>query len=116
MIEEAAKVGRRPDLVCYRADGPEGLVARQRQAWDPVLAWADDALDARCIVVQGGIVSAARSPRRLWQQRARAGRPRGVPGGSVHSMRIATLTGSALIALAFARGILWVAQPGWQRM
>ncbi|MDX2158246.1 MAG: ATP12 family protein [Hyphomicrobiaceae bacterium] len=28
------------DLLCYRADFPEGLVARQHELWDPVLAWA----------------------------------------------------------------------------
>src|SRR6266851_4723537 len=30
------------DLVCYRAEAPEGLVARQAGAWDPVLAWAHE--------------------------------------------------------------------------
>lgn len=28
------------DLLCYRADGPDGLVARQQDAWDPWLDWA----------------------------------------------------------------------------
>jgi chaperone required for assembly of F1-ATPase len=28
------------DLACYRADGPRGLVARQEESWDPLLAWA----------------------------------------------------------------------------
>src|SRR5262249_48633967 len=28
------------DLLFYRAPGPAGLVARQGEAWDPVLAWA----------------------------------------------------------------------------
>lgn len=28
------------DLLCYRALGPEPLVARQAAAWDPLLAWA----------------------------------------------------------------------------
>ena len=32
------------DLVFYRADAPEGLVARQAEHWDPVLAWARDEL------------------------------------------------------------------------
>ena len=31
------------DLVCYRADAPEGLVAAQTRHWDPVLSWARDA-------------------------------------------------------------------------
>lgn len=28
------------DLTCYRAEGPAGLVARQSERWDPILAWA----------------------------------------------------------------------------
>lgn len=28
------------DLLCYRADAPADLVARQAAAWDPLLAWA----------------------------------------------------------------------------
>lgn len=35
------------DLLCYRAEAPEGLVIRQRQTWDPYLDWAADALGAR---------------------------------------------------------------------
>ncbi len=41
------------DLLCYRAEAPEGLIARQAQAWDPVLAWAHDALGARFVLVAG---------------------------------------------------------------
>ncbi len=105
VIEEAAKY-LASDLVCYRADGPEGLVARQRQAWDPVLAWANDALDARFIVVQGGIVFAAQPAQAL--AAAHAAIPRDPWRlGAFHA--ITTLTGSALIALALARGILSVA-------
>ena len=28
------------DLLCYRADAPDDLVARQQAAWDPLLDWA----------------------------------------------------------------------------
>ena len=28
------------DLACYRADGPRGLVSRQQEQWDKLLAWA----------------------------------------------------------------------------
>lgn len=28
------------DLLCYRAENPADLVARQAEAWDPLLAWA----------------------------------------------------------------------------
>ncbi|SEF65944.1 Chaperone required for the assembly of the F1-ATPase [Thalassococcus halodurans] len=35
------------DLLCYRADSPEELVARQAETWDPYLAWAEEALGAK---------------------------------------------------------------------
>jgi hypothetical protein len=41
------------DLVCYRADRPDGLVARQSMHWDPVVAWARDALGARFVLTTG---------------------------------------------------------------
>src|SRR5262245_28272403 len=41
------------DLLLYRAEGPDGLVARQAKAWDPILAWARDALGARFVLGQG---------------------------------------------------------------
>lgn len=28
------------DLLCYRAEGPDALIARQAEAWDPLLDWA----------------------------------------------------------------------------
>lgn len=33
------------DLVCYRADGPADLVARQAAAWDPLLDWLRERYD-----------------------------------------------------------------------
>ena len=52
-----------PPISCvYRADAPAGLVARQAAAWDPVLAWARDALGARFVLAAGDDVRhAARS-------------------------------------------------------
>lgn len=35
------------DLTCYRADSPRELVARQAQAWDPLLDWLDEELNIR---------------------------------------------------------------------
>lgn len=90
------------DLVCYRAESPEGLVARQAELWDPVLAFARDVLDARFVQVAGVMfaeqpapaIAAARVhiPAEPWRL------------GAVSS--ITTLTGSALIALALAEGAL----------
>ena len=29
------------DLLCYRAEGPDSLVSRQQEKWDPVLSWLE---------------------------------------------------------------------------
>jgi chaperone required for assembly of F1-ATPase len=88
------------DLLFYRADAPEGLVARQSAHWDPILTWATDELGARFTLAEGvmhvhqpeAAVSAARAaiPRAPWAI------------GALHS--VTTLTGSALLALALAHG------------
>ena len=41
------------DLLCYRAEGPPDLVARQAEAWDPILIWALEVLGADLVVTQG---------------------------------------------------------------
>ena len=43
------------DLLCYRAAGPESLIARQADAWDPPLAWAQEALGVSLKPVSGVI-------------------------------------------------------------
>lgn len=43
------------DLLCYRADGPQELVERQRERWDPVLSWLAATHSARFILAEGVI-------------------------------------------------------------
>jgi len=86
------------DLLFYRAEGPEGLIAAQAQHWDPIIAWARDDLRARFVLAQGvmhvtqpdSAIAAAREaiPRDPWVL------------GALSS--ITSLTGSALLALALA--------------
>ena len=52
IIDMLAEYGA-SDLTCYRADHPEGLVARQAEAWDPLLDWADTRFGARLTPVTG---------------------------------------------------------------
>jgi chaperone required for assembly of F1-ATPase len=90
------------DLLCYRAERPHGLVERQAAVWDPVLDWAHASLGARFETVQG-MVHVVQSPEALNAARG------AIPSdawrlGAVHA--ITTLTGSALIALAFAAGAI----------
>ncbi len=41
------------DMLCYRADQPEGLVARQAETWDPILDWIAGAGGAPFVTVPG---------------------------------------------------------------
>lgn len=41
------------DLLCYRADGPESLAARQTALWDPILAWGRRRYDVDFETVTG---------------------------------------------------------------
>ena len=43
------------DLTCYRAEGPEALVARQSESWDVLLAWARRRYDVDFTCVSGVI-------------------------------------------------------------
>ncbi len=90
------------DLLFYRAGDPPGLVARQTEHWDPVIAWARDALGARFILAEG-IVHVAQPPEAV--AAARAAMPRDAWRlGALHV--VTTLTGSALLGLALAQGAL----------
>ncbi len=48
------------DLICYRAESPVELVKRQKDAWDPVLDWADKEFGAR-LMTRKGIMHVAQS-------------------------------------------------------
>jgi chaperone required for assembly of F1-ATPase len=107
------------DLLCYRAEGPEELIRRQAETWDPVLAWARAALGADFNVSQG--VMPAAQPDAATEAVARALQPHGPFAlAAIHVMT--TLMGSALLALAHAHGHLsaeaaWVAahvDEDWQ--
>ena len=92
------------DLMFYRAPGPAGLVAWQAEAWDPVLAWMRETLGARFVLAEG-IAFVAQPAQSL------AAASSAIPTdpwrlGAMHA--VTTLTGSALIAIALARGALSV--------
>jgi chaperone required for assembly of F1-ATPase len=89
------------DLLCYRAEGPRGLVEAQRAQWDPVLAWAKSTLGAPLVLAEG-IVHVAQPQASLDRLREalRAHSPFGL--AALHVMT--GLTGSALLALGVALG------------
>ncbi len=41
------------DLLCYRAEEPEALIKRQRELWDPILAWLNERLKIEFKCAQG---------------------------------------------------------------
>ncbi len=99
------------DLLCYRADGPEELIAAQGAAWDPLLDWAR-ARHAIAFTVTTGVLPVDQPARRLAALR-----------GAVEALDpwllagVATLTqisGSLVAALALIEGAadieaLWAA-------
>lgn len=97
------------DLICYRAEQPEGLAARQAEAWNPLLDWAAATLDAPLHATSGVM-------------------PRTQPEASLAALRravhaltpfqlaafhdLVALSGSLVLALAVTRGRL-AAEPAW---
>ncbi len=91
------------DLTCYRAEGPDALIKRQGDAWNPVLAWAKETLGADFLVGEG--VMPLEQPQASVSAVAKALEGAGpIKLAALHVMT--TLTGSALIALAHAMGRL----------
>ncbi len=52
VVEEVAAYGS-SDLVCYRAGGPQSLVRRQEELWQPLIVWAADRYDVALNVTAG---------------------------------------------------------------
>ena len=97
------------DLVCYRAHEPDDLVALQSARWDPVIEWAREALRAHFTVVKG--VVPVEQPRTAIFAVGAALEPH-EPFRLTGLHVLTTLTGSAMLALAHARGFL-SAQDAW---
>ncbi len=89
------------DLLCYRAEGPEPLVERQAEQWDPLLEWARSRY-AVAFVRVAGIMHQPQPPQTV----ARI-------GGAVDAFdlfrltalqQLTTIAGSLVIGLAIAEG------------
>lgn len=98
------------DLVCYRAEAPVELIARQAVAWDPVLMWARDVLGARFVLAEG-VMPVAQPKEALEAFAGAIGKLDALKLCALHVMT--TLTGSAVIALAQVRGALSV-KAAWK--
>ena len=94
------------DLLCYRAEGPAPLVARQADAWDPLLAWAASRYGV-AFAVTSGIVHKPQPPGTVARLAAAvdARDPFELAGLSP----LVTVSGSLVIALALAEGAIGLA-------
>ncbi|MEO1613500.1 MAG: ATP12 family protein [Pseudomonadota bacterium] len=97
------------DLLCYRAEGPEGLIARQAAAWDPLLVWAVEALGARLMTTTG--VMHALQPED-GQRALRAAVAAHDPFELTGLYDLVALSGSLVIGLAVSAGRL-APEDGW---
>jgi len=97
------------DLLTYRADGPERLVRRQRERWDPVLTWAEARFNVRFRLAEG-VMPIAQDAAVLPAVRAALEGRSALDLAGLHTLT--TLTGSVLLALAVAEGAL-DPEAGW---
>lgn len=88
------------DLICYRAETPEGLARRQGEIWDPIVRWAETATGVR-LILTAGIVAVEQSSE-LIPAVARQIADQDDLALAALAMTT-TMTGSALIALALSR-------------
>lgn len=90
------------DLLCYRAEYPDALVARQSAQWDPMLAWADAEFGVR-LEARGGVMHVPQDAKAL-----------AVLTREVHAMNpfqlagfhdLVSLSGSLILGLATVRDV-----------
>lgn len=87
------------DLLCYRAEAPTELVRRQAVAWSPWLAWAAERHNARLIAVSG-VAHSEQPADALKHLRAAIAAHDDLTLTALHPA--ITITGSAILGLAFA--------------
>lgn len=96
------------DLICYRAEGPENLVALQAEHWDPLIEWAHASLGARFVLAEG--VMHVDQPTEAIAAFSAHLRRFATPLQLAAVHTITSLTGSAIIALAVALDAMTAAE------
>jgi chaperone required for assembly of F1-ATPase len=91
------------DLICYRAPHPAGLARHQAEAWDPLAAWAAEALAAPLVLAEG-VMHVSQRPESLSRL---AGAVRAHSPWELTALHdLVTLSGSLVIGLAISHGRL----------
>lgn len=88
------------DLLCYRAENPDPLIAKQAQGWDPILAWAESQLGV-VLKVTHSVLPIAQAGEAEAKLKQLAGEDAFRLTGLAHT---AALLGSAILALALDQG------------
>lgn len=91
------------DLLCYRAEEPEALVARQAAGWDPLLDWARERYGAP-LAITTGVVFVAQPPGSLAALRQALFDQTAFQLAALHDL--IAITGSLVLGLAVAEGRL----------
>lgn len=91
------------DHLCYRATGPEELIARQSALWDPVLDWAESVLNVRLSPV-AGVIHAPQHPQDLARMTARVHDFSHFQLAAFHDL--VAISGSLVLAFAVSEGHL----------
>jgi chaperone required for assembly of F1-ATPase len=89
------------DLLCYRADAPTELVARQNEMWDPMLDWAEQALGAR-LLPRTGVMHVPQDEVAIAVLRARTHTLDSFELAAFHDL--VSLSGSLVLGFAAAHG------------
>ncbi|MCC6863334.1 MAG: ATPase [Rhodobacteraceae bacterium] len=97
------------DLLCYRAIGPDALVERQALAWDPLLDWSAQALDAP-LVSSAGVMYLAQQSESLERLHGLVADLDPFQLAAFHDL--VSISGSLVLAFAVTRGRL-TASEAW---
>lgn len=97
------------DLICYRAMGPEALIARQQAGWDPLVEWSAVALGAP-LLVASGVMHIAQPPASLAHLQAAVRALSPFELAAFHDL--VAISGSLVLAFAVIRGRLG-AEAAW---
>lgn len=97
------------DLLCYRATGPQALIARQVAAWDPLLHWASEALDCP-LHATAGVVHIDQPATSLTRLHSAVAALSPFQLAAFHDL--VAISGSLVLALAVTHGRL-TAEDAW---
>jgi chaperone required for assembly of F1-ATPase len=100
---EALAVYAETDLLCYHAESPPELIARQAEIWDPMLDWATQRYDV-AFVVTAGIVHQPQPPETIARLSAAVAARDDFERTALS--QIVTIGGSLVAALMLAEGAI----------